>query len=86
MVIVVLSPSSLMPSLVPPLLTIFLSSSSLHLLSGRRFSPAAVRADAVILLVFSSPLIVSYFFAFLGPVVFSRGSKKVLFWRTVQEQ
>ncbi len=36
-----------------------------------------------------SSLIVSYvfyFFAFLGSVVFSRGSKKVLFWLTVQEQ
>ncbi len=26
------------------------------------------------------------FFALLGSVVFSRGSKHVLFWRTVQEQ
>ncbi len=25
-------------------------------------------------------------FDFLGSIVFSRGSKKVLFWRTVQEQ
>ena len=25
-------------------------------------------------------------FALLGSIVFSRGSKKVLFWRTVQEQ
>ncbi len=31
-------------------------------------------------------LIVSYFFAFLGSVVLSRGSKKVLVWRTVPEQ
>ncbi len=26
------------------------------------------------------------FLLFLGPIVISRGSKKVLFWRTVQEQ
>ncbi len=34
----------------------------------------------------TSSLMVSYFFSFLGSIVFSRGSKKVLFWRTVQEQ
>ncbi len=28
----------------------------------------------------------NFFFVFWGSVVFSRGSKKVLFWRTVQEQ
>ncbi len=35
---------------------------------------------------FTDCVLLFCFFALLGSVVFSRGSKKVLFWRTVQEQ
>ncbi len=36
--------------------------------------------------LFTDCVLLFFFFALLGSVVFSRGSKKVLFWRSVQEQ
>ncbi len=35
---------------------------------------------------FTDCVLLFCFFAFWGSVVFSRGSKKVLFWRTVQDR
>ncbi len=59
-----------------------------HTVDGNKLASAVSpeENDVIYDNIFTDCVLLFCFFALLGSFVFSRGSKKVLFWRTVQEQ